>query len=243
MKLISSVLLLIFLLSTSSCSVKTEYDSMQDCYDDIELKSYQEIVKAWGAPDTESDIDITEGSLKQQQSGQMVNATVTCVWNRPKVKIKGINCVTLIFNAVELDGGVMVPGILKGYTDCNNSSVAYKEQSLDNSIESNKQVHHGSEIGSVSNPILRNVIDLPHPVEAVRNKSIKKYTVEGVSGREIYSWYAEKYGAVLESNSPSDHKYLYMPYNINDSCILLTMTGHLNGTIILEFSYQCDGNP
>jgi hypothetical protein len=89
--------------------------------------------------------------------------------------------------------------------------------------------------------IITSVDDLPIPSEAVDANAPKVYTVKGVTGRDVYLFYANNYKAELQSNEPSEHKYLYMPLTPNDRCILLIMTGSIDGSIKLEFSNQCGG--
>jgi hypothetical protein len=87
--------------------------------------------------------------------------------------------------------------------------------------------------------IITTVRDLPVPSEAIKPGGIKKYIAKGLTGREIYVWYAEHYHAQIKDNPDTQHKYLGIPFNPNDTCILLKMTGSIDGSIQLEFSFEC----
>lgn len=109
-------LLLFLVISIGSCTgISREYESVQECYDSVKDLSFDEIVEVWGSPTTQDEISILPASQNDQDKGVNVNATITCIWNSSKVRIKGRSCISIIFDVVEIPGGIFLPSRVKAY--------------------------------------------------------------------------------------------------------------------------------
>ncbi|MDB5116372.1 MAG: hypothetical protein JWQ79_1864 [Mucilaginibacter sp.] len=134
--------IIIFSIFLCSCSISKEYDSLQDCYNDVKDMSYTDIVKVWGEPDVKEDMAVTSPSLQQEQEGIKANYTITCIWKRGKVNIHNSECISLNFDVVEIPGQLFYPSRVKSYnencTSISNNSTTNNYENDNNSINNSE---------------------------------------------------------------------------------------------------------